>query len=259
MVYTVSDFIFLGSKINVDGDCSHKVKKCLLLGKQAMTNLDCIKKQRHHFTNKGLFCQCYDFPNSHVWLWELDHKEGWVPKNWCFWTVVLEKTLESPLDCKDIKPVHPKGNQPWIFIGRTGAKAEPPILWPPDAKNWLMGKDPDAGRDWGEEEKGKRRGWDGWMASRTQWTWVWVTPWVRDGQGGLSCCSSWGRRVVHNWVTEQDVMLEWPCFCLNPLWSVTSSMSCEITITHCRGESSQGELWVSVWVYPIQQESSAVA
>ena len=110
-----------------------------------------IKKQRHYFTNKGLSSQGYGFSSSHVWMWELDYKENWAPKNWCFWTVVLEKTLESPLDCKEIQPVYPKGNQSWIFIGRTDVEAETPI---PDAKSWLIWKDPDAGKDWRWEEKG---------------------------------------------------------------------------------------------------------
>ena len=114
----------------------------------------CIKKKRCYFANKGPSSQSYDFSSSHVWMWELDYEESWVPKNWRFWPVVLEKTLESPLDCKEIQPVHPEGNQSWIFIGRTDAKAETPILWPPDAKNWLIGKDPDAGTDWRQEEKG---------------------------------------------------------------------------------------------------------
>ena len=113
-----------------------------------------IKKQRHYFANKGPSSQGYGFPSSHVWMWELDHKESWVPKNWCFSTVVLEKTLESPLDCKEIKPINPKGNQSWIFIGRTDAEAEALILWPPDAKNWLIRKDSGAGKDWRWEEKG---------------------------------------------------------------------------------------------------------
>ena len=112
-----------------------------------------IKKQRHYFTNKGLSSQCCGFSSGHVWMWELDYKESWVPKNWCFWTVVLEKTLASPLDCKEIQPVHPKGNQSWVFIGRTDAEAETPIHWPPDAKSWLTGKDPDAGKYWRQEEK----------------------------------------------------------------------------------------------------------
>ena len=104
-----------------------------------------IRKQRHYFANKGLSSQSYGFSSSHVWMWELDFEESWAPKNWCFWTVVLEKTLESPLDCKEIQPVHPKGNQSWIFIWRTESEAETPILWPPDTKNWLIGKDPDVG------------------------------------------------------------------------------------------------------------------
>ena len=111
-----------------------------------------IKKQRHYFANKGPSSKSYGFSSSHVWMWELDYKESWVPKNWCFWTMV-EKTLKSPLDSKEIQPVHPKGNQSWIFIGRTDAEAETPILWPPDTKNWLIGKDPDAGEDWRQEEK----------------------------------------------------------------------------------------------------------
>ena len=112
-----------------------------------------IKKQRHHIANKDPYSQSYGFSSSHVWIWELDHKEGWASKNWCFWTVVLEKTLESPLDCKEIKPVNPKGNKSGIFIGRTVAEAEVPILWPPDAKSWLFGKDPDVGKDWRQKEK----------------------------------------------------------------------------------------------------------
>ena len=113
-----------------------------------------FKKQRHHFANKGPSSQSHGFSSSHVWMWELDYKESWALKNWCFWTVVLEKILESPLDCKEIQPVNPKGNQSWIFVGRTNADAEAPILWPPDVKNWLIWKDPDSGKDWRHEEKG---------------------------------------------------------------------------------------------------------
>ena len=112
-----------------------------------------IKKQRHHFANKGLYSQSYGFSSSHVWVWKLNHKEGWVPKSWFFWIVVLEKTLESPLESKEIKPVNPKGSQSWILIGRTDAEAEAPTLWPPDAKSWLIGKDPDAGKDRRQKEK----------------------------------------------------------------------------------------------------------
>ena len=126
-----------------------------------------IKKQRHYFANKGPSSQVNGFSSGHVWMWELDYKESWALKNWCFWTVVLEKTLESPLDCKEIQPVHPKGDQSWVFIGRTDVEAETPILWPPDAKSWVIWKDPDAGKDWGQEEKGMREdemvGWHHWL------------------------------------------------------------------------------------------------
>ena len=149
-VETVTGFIFGGSKITADGDCSHEMKRCLLLGRKT------IKKQKHYFANKGLSSQSYGFSHSHVWIWELNYKESWALKNWCFWTVVLEKTPESPLHCRKITPVHPKGNQSWIFIGRTDIEAETPILWPPDAKNRLIGKDPDARKDWRWEEKGMR-------------------------------------------------------------------------------------------------------
>ena len=116
-----------------------------------------VKKQRYHFANKGQSSQSYGFSSSHVWMWELDHKVDWAPKNWCFRIVVLEKTLESPLDSKETKPVNPKGNSPWVFIGRTDAEVEAPLLWPPDGKNWLIGKDPDAGQGWRQEEKGLQR------------------------------------------------------------------------------------------------------
>ena len=133
-------------------------------------------------------------------MWDLDYKESWEPKNWCFWTVVLEKTPESLLDCKEIKPVNPKGNQSWIFIERTSAEAETLILWPPDVKDWLTGKDSEAGKDWGE---GDDRGWDGWMASPTRWTWAWVGSgsWWWTGKPGL-LQSMGSQRVRHNWATE---------------------------------------------------------
>ena len=170
---TVRDFIFLGSKITADGDCSHEIKRCLLLGRKAMAILHSILKSRD-FANKGPYSydpKSYGFSSSHVQMWELNHREGWAPKNRYFQTVVLEKTLESSLDSKEIKPINPKGNQSWIFIGRTDAEAEALILWPPDAKSWLTGKDLYAGNDWGQEEKGMT-GWDNLMASLTQWTWV---------------------------------------------------------------------------------------
>ena len=151
-----------------------------------------IKKQRHYFADKGPSSQSYGFSSSHVLMWELDHKEGWVPKNWCFLTVVLEKTLESPLDCKEIQPVHPKVNQSWILTGRTDAEAETPILWPPDEKNWLIWKDPDAGKDWRQEKKGTtEEEMVGWHHRLDGHEFGW-TPGVGDGQGGLACCSPWG-------------------------------------------------------------------
>ena len=134
---TVSDFIFGGSKISTDGDCSLESKRCLLLKRKAMTNLDSLIKSRDiTLPTKVHLVQAMFFPSSHLWIWELDYKESWGPKNWCFWTMVLEMTLESPLDCKEIQPVHPKGNQSWVFFGRTDAEAETPILPPPDTKNW---------------------------------------------------------------------------------------------------------------------------
>ena len=151
---TVIDFILGGCKITADGDCSHEIKRCLLLGRKAMTNLDSISKSRLYLANKGPSNQSYGFSNSPVWIWELDYKESWAQKNWCFWTVVLEKTLESPWDCKEIQPDHPNGNQSWIFIGRTDAEAEALILWSLDAKNWLIGKDPGTRNDWMQKEKG---------------------------------------------------------------------------------------------------------
>ena len=142
-----ADFISGCSKITADGVCSHEIKRRLPLGRKAMTNLDSILKSRDT-TLPSKIRLVNGFSSSHVWMWELDYEENWALKNWCFWTVMLEKTLESPLDCKEIQPVHPKGNQFWIFIGRTDAEAETPLLWPPAAKNWLTGKDPDPGKDW---------------------------------------------------------------------------------------------------------------
>ena len=168
-----------------------------------------IKKQRHYFANKGLSSQGYGFSSSLVCMWELDYKESWALKNWCFWTVVLEKTLERTLDCKEIKPVHPKGNQSWIFIGRTDAEA--PIFWPPDVKNWLLGKDPDTGKDWRQEEKGttedKTVGWHHWLEGHE----FEQAPGVGDGQGSLVCCSPWGHKELDmterlNWLTDWIVI-----------------------------------------------------
>ena len=151
-----------------------------------------IKKQRHYFANKGASSQSYGFSNNHVWMWELDHKEGWALKNGCFQTVGLEKTLDSSLDSKEIKPVNPKGNQPWIFFGRADTEAETPILWPPDVKNWLTWKDPDAGNDWRQEEKGTKE--DEMVGShhRLNGHEFEETQRDSDGQRSLACCSSWG-------------------------------------------------------------------
>ena len=151
-----------------------------------------IKKQRYYFANKGPSSQSYGFSSSHVWMWDMDYIESWALKNWCFWTVVLEKTLESPLDCKEIQPVHPKGNCSWIFIGSTYAEAETPILWPPDANNWLIWKDPDAWKDWRQEEKGTTEDemveWHHWVNGHE----FEKALGVGDGQGSLACCSPWG-------------------------------------------------------------------
>ena len=178
-----------------------------------------IEKQRHYFANKGPSSQGYGFSCDHVWMLELDDKESWAPKNWCFWTVVLEKTLERRvlrvLDCKEIQPVHSE-DQPWDFLGRNDAEAETPVLWPPHVKSWVIGKDSDAGRDWRQEEKGttedEMAGWHHWLDGReSEWT-----AGDGDGQGGLACCDSWGGKKSDtteqlnwtelNWYTDHN----WP-------------------------------------------------
>ena len=182
----------------------------------------------------------YGFPSGHVWMWELDCEESWALKNWCFWTVVLEKTLESPLDCKEIQPVHPKGGQPWVFIGRTDIEAETPILWPPDAKSWLIGKDSDAGKDWWQEEKGTTKddmvGWHHWLDG---YGFGWTLG-AGDEQGGLVCYGSWGHK-------ESDMTER-----LN--WTEAIESSC----THLLSESASDTTWlllkVKFWV--IQHISS---
>ena len=152
---TMTDLTFLGSKITADGDCSYEIKKHFLLGRKVMTNLDSILKSRDiTLPTKVRVLKAMVFPVVMYGCESCTLKESWAPKNWCFWTVVLEKTLESPLDCKEIQPVHSEGDQPWDFFGSNDAKAETPILWPPDVKSWLIWKDPDAGNDWGQEEKG---------------------------------------------------------------------------------------------------------
>ena len=163
-----------------------------------------IEKQKHYFSNKGPASQSYGFSTSHACMWELDHKEGWVPHNWCFWTKVLEKTLESSLDSKEIKPVHPEGNQPWISFGRTDAETEAPILWPPDAKSRLIGKDLDGGKDRRQEEKGTTKdemvGWH----NRLNGHEFEQALGNGDEQGSLVCCCPWGRKVGDGWTTEMN-------------------------------------------------------
>ena len=166
-------------------------EKTLVPGSKVMTNLDSILKSRDIALPTKVHVVKAVISNCRVWIWELDHKESWALKNWCFWTIVLEKTLVSPLDCGEIKPVNPKGNQPWIFSGRTDAEGEAPILWPPDLKIWLIRKDPDAGKDWRQEEKGttedKMVGWHHWLDGHE----FEQAPGVGDGQGSLACCSPW--------------------------------------------------------------------
>ena len=181
-----------------------------------------IKKQRYHFAHKDPSSQIYGFSSSHVWMWELNHKEGWAPNNWCFQTVVLDKTLESPLDCKEIRPVNPKGNQHWILIGRTDAEFEAPIIWPHDVKNQLTGKDPDAGKDWKQEEEvteDEMAGWHHWLDGHG-FGW---TPGVADGQGGLACCGSWSHKESD--MTERLNWTELWCWkrLLRVLWTVRRS------------------------------------
>ena len=192
-------------------------------------------------------------------MWELDYEEGWAPKNWCFWTVVLEKTLESPLDCKEIQPVHSKGDKPWDFFGRIDAKAETPVLWPPHAKSWLIEKDPDAGRDWWQEEKGttedEMAGWHH-QLNGCQFEW---TPGVDDGQGGLACCDSWGLKESDmterlNW-TELNGLLKHTFSLLYNFHKFTKDFTFYFTIHYGNYGLFQNQMaiilqWTThVWVY----------
>ena len=211
---TMTDFIFLGSKITADGVCSHEIKRHLLLGRKAMKNLDSILKSRDiTLPTKDHLVKTMVFPVV-MYGCKLDHKESWARKNWYFWTVVLEKTLEGPLDCMEIKLVNPKGNQSWIFTGKTDAEAETTILWPPNVKNWLIGKDPDAGKDWRWEEKGMTAdemfGWH----HRLDGPEFEQALGVGDRQGSLACCSPWGRNEsdMTGWVYSPA------CSFANCLW-----------------------------------------
>ena len=189
-----------------------------------------IKKQRHYFANKGPSSQGYGFSSGQVWMWELDYKESWAPKNWCFWTVVLEKTLESPLDCKEIQPDHPKGDQSWVFIGRTNVEAETPILWPSDYGELTHRKRPWCWERLKAREEGDDRGWDGWMASPTQWTRVWVDSgswWWIGRPGVLRFLGS--QSIRQDWETE----LNWTE--LNWAWphpSEQGSVSPTVSLSH---------------------------
>ena len=226
---TVSDFIFGGSKITADGNCSHPWKKSYGQPRQH------IKTQRHYFARKGPTSLSYGFSSSHVWIWELDYKESWVLKNWCFWTVVLEKTLESPLDCKEIQSVHTE-DQPWDFFGKNDAKAETSVLWPPHTKSWLTGKDSDAGRDWGQEEgttEDEMAEWHHWLdGHESEWT-----PGVGDGQGGLACCDSWGRKESDmterlNWTELNHSHSQNPSITLGSVLSICCFISTQTTLDH---------------------------
>ena len=190
------------------------MKLISFLGRKVMTNLDSISKSREiTLSTKVRLVKAMVFPRSHVWMWELDYKESWVLKSSCFWTVALEKTLESPLNCKEIKAINPKGNQSWIFIGRTDAEAEAPILWPPDAKNWLTRKDPDAGKDWRWEEKGttddEMVGWH----HRLNGHGFEQTLGDVEGQGSLACCSLWGCKE-----SDMTEWLDWTGWTLRASW-----------------------------------------
>ena len=211
---TVTDFIFLGFKITADGDCSHEIKRrwkksVFLLGRKAMTNLDSILKSRDiTLPTKVSRVKAMVFSSSHIRMQELDHKESWLPKNWCFWTVVLEKILESPFIFTEINLVNPKGNQPWIFIVRTDNEAETP----PDAKNGLIWKDPDAGKDSRQEEKGTTEDeMVGWHYRLNVHEYEQDSG-VGDGQGSLSCCSPWGHKESDvtewlNWTESTKITL----------------------------------------------------
>ena len=205
----VTDFIFLGSKITADGDCSHEIKILAPWKKSYDQSRQHIKKQRHYFANKGVSSQSYVFSSSHEWMWELDYKESWMPKHWCFWTAVLEKTFESPLECKEIQPVHSE-DQPWEgMMLKLKLQYFGHLMWRVDSLEKT-----DAGRDWGQEEKGTTEDeMAGWHHRLDGHEFGW-TPGVGDGQGGLACCDSWGHKESDT--TEQ---LNWGSF--KNLWCPT--------------------------------------
>ena len=193
--------LFLGgSKITADGDCSHEIQRRLQLGRKATTNLDSVLKSRDMtLPPKVCLVKAMVFPVV-MYGCELDCEESWAPKNWCFWTEVLEKTLESPLDCKEIQPVHLKENQSRIFIGGTDTEAETPILWSPDVKNWLTGKDPNGGKDWRQEKGTAEDKMVGWHLRLNRHEFEQALG-DGEGQGSLACCRPWGHRVRHDWAS----------------------------------------------------------
>ena len=203
---TVTNFIFLGSNITADGDYSHEIKSRLLLGRKTMINLDSILKSRDITLLTKVCC----LVKAMVFLVVTYGCAGWsikkaeVPKNWCFWTVVWENTLESPLDCKEIQPVHPKGNQSWIFIGRTDAEAEAPMLWPPDTRSWFIGKDPDAGKDWREERRQQRVRWLDGISDSLDMSLCNSETWWRIGKFDvLQTMGLQSRMLLSNWPTTK--------------------------------------------------------
>ena len=203
----VTDIFFLGSKITADGDHSHEIRGWLLLGRKAVTNLDSVLKSRDiPLRTKAHIVKAMVFPVATHSCEELDHKEGRMPKNWCHWTMVLEKTPESPLDNKEIKPVNLKGDQPWTFTGRNDAKSEAPVFWASDVNRQLNGKVADAGKDWGGEGEEGVREWDGWMASPVQWTWTWANSgrwWGTGRPGVLQSMGSHSQTQLGAWTTLQ--------------------------------------------------------
>ena len=225
---------FLASRITADGDCSLEIKRHFLLGRKTMTNLDSVSKSRDIADQKS-----YGFSSSHVWMWELDHKEGWAKKNWCFQTVVLEKILESPLDCSEINPVSPKGNWSWIFIGRTDAEA--PIVWPPDMKIRLIEKDHDDGKDWRQEKgmtENKMVGWYHWFNGHE----FEQALGEGEGQGSLACCSPWGCKE-----SDMTERLNWTEFFPTVYSEISIYKKIQITLMN---RFTNNPRWALLWLLP---------